>query len=368
MESSLLYMIALSQVPKVGPILGRTLVAYCGSPEAVFRSSVRELARIPQIGLVIARSIQDTSLLHAAEQELRILEREGITGIHYLDERYPSRLAHFEESPLVIYLKGQPPLQHGRTIGVIGTRTPTPAGRIVAEELINGLAAHQVMVISGLAHGIDSTAHHAALSAGLPTIGILGHGFQTIYPAANRSLAKKMEGNSGLMTEYPFATLPDKDNFPMRNRVIAALSDALVVIESKERGGSMITAEFANRYHKDVFAVPGRVTDPLSKGCHLLIKRHKAHLLEHAEDLAEFMGWDIDDQKNAPPQAALFHDLDPDEQAIIDEIARQPELLIDDLGFRLQMPPSKISSSLLNLEFRGLVRTLPGKRYILSGN
>lgn len=361
-------MIALSQVPKVGPILGRTLIAYCGSPEAVFRTSVRELARIPQIGLIIAQSIQNKELLRKAEGELRTMEREGITGIHYLDDRYPTRLSHFEESPLVIYQKGKPDLQYGRTIGVIGTRMPTPAGRILTEELINGLESYQIMVISGLAHGIDSTAHQTALSAGLPTVGVLGHGFQTLYPAANRSLAKKMLGNSGLLTEYPFATLPDKDNFPMRNRIIAALSDAIVVIESKERGGSMITAEFANRYNKDVFAVPGRVSDPMSKGCHLLIKRHKAHLLENAEDLAELMGWDVQDQKKAQMQAALFHDLDPEEQAIIEEIGRQPELLIDDLGFRLSMPPSKISSCLLNLEFRGLVRTLPGKRYILSGS
>lgn len=366
MDKQLFHLIALSQVPKVGPILGRILVGYCGSPEEVFRTPIRDLARIPQIGLLIARNIHDASSLRFAERELTILEKEGITAIHYLDKRYPYRLGFFDESPLVLYTRGNPNFQYQRIVGVIGTRSPSPAGRVHTQDLVEALAPYQVMIVSGLAHGIDSTAHQAALALGIPTMGILGHGLHTIYPAVHRSLVQKMTGENGIVTEFPFSTMPDRENFPMRNRIIAAMSDALVVIESKEKGGSMITAEYANRYNKDVFAIPGRVQDVYSKGCHLLIKRHKAHLLEHADDLIELMRWEPTDRSRAGGQAALFQDLEPDEQAIVTTLAAHPEMLIDELGFRLQMTPGTISALLLNMEFKGIVRTLPGKRYMLN--
>ncbi len=367
MDKQLFHLIALSQVPKVGPILGRILVGYCGSPEAVFRTSIRDLARIPQIGLLIARNIHDSSCLRYAEREIGILEKEGIQGIHYLDARYPQRLGFFDESPLVIYIRGNPDLHHRRIVGVIGTRSPSPAGRVHAQDLIEALAPYQVMIVSGLAHGIDSAAHQAALAHGIPTLGILGHGLHTIYPAAHRSLVQKMTGDNGIMTEFPFSTIPDRENFPMRNRIIAALSDALVVVESKEKGGSMITAEYANRYNKDVFAIPGRVQDTHSKGCHQLIKRHKAHLLEHAEDLIEMMRWEPSGKNTGGGcQADLFQELEPHEQAVVSTLSTNPEMLIDQLGFQLQMPPSAISSILLSMEFKGIIRSLPGKRYILN--
>lgn len=367
MGSTLFHLIALSRVPAVGPIIGRLLVSYCGSPEAVFRTPVRELARIPQVGLAIAQHLQEPGPLREAEQELQRMEAEGVRAVGYLDSDYPGRLRHFEESPLVLYSRGNPDLHPLRTVGIVGTRRPTPHGRLLTEELVAALAGQGIAIISGMAHGIDSAAHHAALQYDLPTIGVLGHGLHTLYPAAHRELARRMEAPSGLITEFPWSTRPDKENFPMRNRVIAAMSDALIVVESKEKGGSMITAEFANRYNKDVFAVPGRVQDLYSRGCNLLIKRHKAHLLEESADLLEIMRWDPPAQRaEAAVQAHLFDELDEVEQQLLALLAGQSEMAIDDLGFRMNMTPGSVSALLLDMEFRGLVQQLPGKRYLLT--
>lgn len=367
MEERMLHLLALCHVPLVGPILGRTLVSYCGSPEAVFRTPPVKLAKIPQIGEQIARNIHRPEVLKDAERELNTLVREEIRAIGYLDPAYPSRLRHFEESPLVLFVRGEPALQHPRTIGIVGTRKPSPQGRILTEELVEKLAPYGIMVVSGLAHGIDSAAHHAAIAQGVPTIGILGHGLHTLYPAAHRSLARQMaQDGNGILTEFPWDTKPDRENFPMRNRVIAAFSDAVIVVESKERGGSMITAEFANRFNKDVFAFPGRPQDSNAKGCNLLIKRNMAHLLEDADDLVEMLRWEPPIQRTAAiGQPSLFPVLEGEELLLAQALRDEPELAIDTLGFRLRMPPSRISSLLLEMEFKGLVRQLPGKRYLL---
>ena len=361
------HLIALSRIPKVGPILGRQLVGYCGSAAAVFRTPVRQLARIPQIGTILARAVRDNRDLayREAETELQHIQELGITPIAYLDPNYPRRLAHFEESPLVLYLQGQANLQALRTVGIIGTRRPTPAGRHLAEELVHHLAPYQPLIVSGLAHGIDGTAHQAAIHHNVPTLGILGCGLGQVYPAAHRSLYDQMrQSPHGLMTEFLADQRPDKENFPMRNRVIAALSDAVVVIESKEKGGSMITAEFANRYNKDVFAVPGRVTDPASRGCNLLIKHQRAHLLESGEDLTRLLRWDAENQRVQQP--SLFDHLPEAEQAIIDLLMETPEASLDEIGVRLARPPADLAASLLQLEFRGLIHQLPGKRFLLQ--
>lgn len=368
MEQSLLYMLALSNIPNVGPITGRNLISYCGSPEMVFKTRPEKLSRIPQVGLNVVEQLRNPIALCQAEAELQIIENKGIKLITYLDDKYPTRLKHFEESPLILYQKGHANLNPKRTIGIIGTRVPTPLGRLITEELAEALQPYQITIVSGMAHGIDSIGHQAAIHAGIPTIGILGHGFHTMYPAANRELARQMViGSNSLLTEFSWHTLPDKENFPMRNRIIAGLSDALIVVESKEKGGSMITAEIANRYNKDVFAVPGRFNDSTSKGCNLLIKHHKAHLLENAEDLIRIMRWDDEDNKTGKAiQPQLFHDLNPEEQALVNYLKTEPEAQIDNLGYNLKMAPSAVSAMLISLEFKGVVHQLPGKKYTLA--
>jgi DNA processing protein len=367
MEQLHLYMLALSNIPQVGPITGRNLISYCGSPEMVFKTKPERLIRIPQVGQNVVDYLRNPVAICQAEAELQLIENKGIKLITYLDEMYPSRLKHFEESPLILYQKGDTNLNPKRTIGIIGTRAPTPLGRLITEELAAALQPYQITVVSGMAHGIDSVAHQAAIKLGIPTMGILGHGFHTMYPAANRELARLMAAApNSLITEYSWHTLPDKENFPMRNRIIAGLSDALIVVESKEKGGSMITAEIANRYNKDVFAVPGRFNDATSKGCNLLIKHHKAHLLENAEDLIRIMRWDDEDSKSGKAiQPQLFHDLSLEEQSLVNYLKTEPDAQIDDLGFNLKMAPSAVSAMLISLEFKGLIRQLPGKKYTL---
>lgn len=366
-EQRLLSLIALSKIPLVGPVTGRNLIAYCGSPEKVFQMPVSKLAKIPQIGPVIAQYIRTSNVRDEAEAELRRHLDAGYRAIDYLDPAYPGRLKHFDESPLVIYCQGSPDFAPARTLGIIGTRKPTPQGKIFTEEFVCALQPFGLTIVSGMAHGIDSFAHEYALREGIPTIGVLGHGLKTIYPAIHRALARQMTGANGLITEFQWDTKPDKENFPMRNRIIAALSDALIVVESKEKGGSMITAEFANRYNKDVFARPGRPCDPYSKGCNLLIKSNKAHLAESADDLIRIMQWEpVSAGNKMSRQTVLPLDLSENERQLMEVIASQPESQVDAIGYRMEMPPSQLSPLLLDLEFKGLIHQLPGKRYVLA--
>jgi DNA processing protein len=333
-----------------------------------FQNKTRTISRIPHVGVGVIEHLRNPVALCQAESELRIIEKQGIEPVTYLDEKYPARLKHFEESPLILYQKGTANLQPKRTVGIIGTRVPTALGRLVTEDLVAALKPYNITVVSGMAHGIDSIGHQAAINAGIPTLGILGHGFHTIYPAVNRELARQMEiGPNSLLTEFSWHTLPDKENFPMRNRIIAGLSDTLIVVESKEKGGSMITAEIANRYNKDVFAVPGRFNDSTSKGCNLLIKYHKANLLESAEDLIRIMRWDDEDNMSGKTiQPQLFHDLNSEEQSLVNYLKMEPLAQIDDLGYNLKLAPSAVSAMLISLEFKGVVHQLPGKKYTLA--
>jgi DNA processing protein len=362
-----LYLTALAKVPHVGPITGRQLVSYCGSPEAVFKTKKASLAKIPNVGYAIADNITNHSLVEEAAMELEQAYKSGARVVTYLDDDYPSRLKYFEESPLLLYIKGNPELNPQRTVGIIGTRMPTPQGRYITERIVQDLKEYEVTIISGMAHGIDSYAHTAALQEEVPTIGILGHGFHTMYPAAHRALARQMAGKNGLMTEFNYHAKPDRENFPMRNRVIAAFSDALIVIESKEKGGSMITAEFANRFNKDVFAVPGRPYEPTSKGCNMLIKSNKAHLLEDATDLIATLRWEPAHCRSTRLVAPeLFQEITEEGKTLLEALKLHSDMGIDELGYMLRMRPSALAALLMDLEFKGIVKPLPGKRYTLA--
>jgi DNA processing protein len=365
MQEEVLYYIALTKINKIGPVLAKTLISYCGSAKSVFRESRQSLEAIPGIGKVLTDEILTSGALAQAEREIEFCLRHNIDAIHYHEGRYPRRMLYFDSCPIVIYYKGHGELNHFRTVAIVGTRTPTESGKIICEKVVEGLRPYQTMVISGLAFGVDAVAHKACVQHGIPTLAVLGHGLDRIYPQSHKSLADKMQVNGGLLTEFPSGTLPDKENFPMRNRLIAALSDAVIIIESKRKGGSIITAEFANEFNKDVFAVPGRVSDEYSEGCNKLIKQNKAHLLETAEDVAYIMRWEELD-KNKDIQGQLFLDLEPAESEIIDCIRQAKTITIDALTYKLKLAPSEVSSLLLGLEFKGLVRSLPGKKYILN--
>ena len=366
MNTNLLHHIALTLIPDVGPKTAKLLVSYCGSAQAVFKAKKRTLAKIPQIGQKVVNNIADHSDAYdKAEREIRFLEKINARAIDFYSDDYPKRLKHFEASPLVLYARGDMDLNASRTVAIIGTRNPSEQGKIQCEKLIEDLKPYDVQIISGLAYGIDTSAHNTAVDCKMPTIGVMGHGLDRIYPAANKKLAARMIENGGLVTEFPTETKPDRENFPMRNRIIAGLSDVVVVVESKKRGGSIITVEFANAYHKDVFAIPGRINDPLSEGCNRLIKQHKAHLLEGADDIGYIMRWDEYDQAKTV-QKSLFIEYSPEESMVMDVFKEVEEVTIDELNYKVKSTPSQLAAMLLNLEFKGAIRSLPGKKYILG--
>ncbi len=366
MDKNLLHNIALTLTPDVGPVIAKLLISYCGSAEAVFSASKKELSKIPQVGLKTIDKIKNHSRAFSkAETQIKYLDKtEGRAFVFHSDD-YPQRLKHFDSSPLVLYGRGNMNLNPPRTVAIIGTRKPTELGKMNCEKLIAGLQPYGVQIVSGLAFGIDTCAHAQAVKLGIETIGILGHGLDRMYPASNKKLAARMVENGGVVTEFPIETNPDRENFPMRNRIIASMSDVIVVVESKKRGGSIITTEFANAYNKDVFAIPGRINDEVSEGCNRLIKQHKSHLLESADDIGYIMRWDEIDREKVV-QKSLFVDNSPEEQKVIDILKKTSQVTVDDLNYHLKMTPSTLASILLNLEFKGVIRPLPGKKYILS--
>lgn len=366
MGEKLFFQIALTQVPNVGAVTAKQIISYCGSAEAAFRTTKKQLLKIPGIGEQTAHAILNFRDFDRIEKEITFLERTGIRALFYTETDYPERLKHYPDAPVVLFMRGSANLNHQRTLAVVGTRQPSPQGTAICEEIIANLKPFDVQIVSGLAYGIDGAAHQAALQASLPTIAVLGHGLNRIYPLSHKGLAEEMvRQGGGLLTEFLSEKGPDRENFPMRNRIVAAMSDALLVIETGARGGSMITANLANDYNKDVFAIPGRIKDPKSEGCNLLIKTHKAGLVETAEDIAYFMRWELSPTHPSATQGSLFVELDPQEKKILDLIRQEPSpWSIDKISFHAQLPGSEIASVLLNLEFKGLVKSLPGKRFI----
>ncbi len=364
MENELLYQIALTKLDKVGPVTAKNLVSYCGGVEPVFRASKKQLLQIPGIGEETANGILRQSVFAEAEKELNFVLKNDIQVLFFLDAAYPKRLKHYPDCPTLLYYKGNADLNASRIVSVVGTRKPTNYGVSVCQKLIEDLKPFQLMVVSGLAYGIDIAAHRKCLEAGIPTIGVMGNGLSKVYPSLHRKVAEQMIANGGLLTEFAHHLRPDREHFPMRNRVVAGLCDALVVVESKKKGGSMITADLANGYNKDVFAFPGRNTDECSEGCNLLIKSHQASLLEGAKDLAYIMRWDKQISSDSV-QRSLFADLNSSQEQIVSLLLHHRELPIDQLTHHLQKPPSEMAAALLDLEFKGIVRTLPGKKYVL---
>ncbi|MBK7475937.1 MAG: DNA-protecting protein DprA [Haliscomenobacter sp.] len=362
--NELFYAVALTLIPKVGPVTARNLLSYTGSAEGVFRSSRRALNKIPGIGPQISNYILSSDALNLAEAELRHMERHSIQAVFCLDPDYPARLKHYPDSPLVLFFKGNADLNPANSVSIIGTRKPSPQGLAFCEELIFGLNAYAPTIISGMAYGIDICAHRAALRMGFPTIGILAHGLEHLYPAAHKATADRMLEGGALLTEYPFSTMPEKEHFPLRNRIVAALCDALVVVETGVEGGSMITVQFANDYNKDVFAAPGRARDPHAAGCNLLIKTHRAGLLESAQDLIDALNWEQPHQKKVIQQQ-LFVELSAEEKKLVDLLRQKEEAGMDLLSVQTAMAPSQLAAMLLDLELKGVVKSLPGKRFAL---
>ena len=363
-DQELINRIALTLVPGIGDVLAKKLIAYCGSVEAVFAEKQDLLQSIPGFRPALAKSLHTREPFIRAEKELRFIRHYSIQPIFYLDDNYPERLKQCEDNPTMIYYKGTADLNHLRPLAIVGTRRVTEYGKIQCKKIIDGIAPFNPLIVSGLAYGVDTCAHKTSLENGLSTIGVLGHGLDRIYPPQNNQLAVKMVNQGGLVTEFLSETKPDAVNFPRRNRIIAGLCDAVVVIEAGYKGGALITADIANSYNRDVFALPGRVTDVFSEGCHFLIKTNRAALIENAADLVFAMGW-TDDKSGKVPQLKLFDDLSADEDKMVGILREKGDSSIDTLVNDSNMTSGNVASLLLNLEFKGVVKLLPGKVYRL---
>jgi DNA processing protein len=366
-ENQLLYQVALGMIPGVGSITARKLIDHAGSLEGIFSEKQSSLQKIPGIGALLSKRVSDGGLLLAADGEVDYILKNNIRPLFYRDPDYPERLNQCHDAPLILYMKGTLDLNPARIISVVGTRSPTDYGMHHCRSLIRELAAGHTdaIVVSGLAYGIDICAHKSALDNQLATIAVLGHGFRHLYPAVHLAIAKKIEKKGALLTEFCSTTKPERNNFIRRNRIIAGLSDATVIIQSGLKGGALITAEMANSYNREVFALPGRIEDRCSAGCNRLIKSHRASLIENITDLEYLLGWTRRDQLAQGVQTSLFADLDGDEKIIIDLLSDRLVHSVDSLCLGSDMPVSKVSALLLKLEFTGFVYCMPGNLYRL---
>ena len=344
----------------------RNLLSYCGSAEEVFNSKASSLLNIPGIGAVTAKAIKQKASLERAESELAFVDKYKIQTFFITDPSYPARLKNCSDAPLLLYFKGEANLNSSKIISVVGTRNSTEYGKEICRQLIAGLTLHKPLIVSGLAYGIDSIAHKECLKHSLPTVGVLGHGLDRIYPAVHRPLAEKMLACGGLLTEFPSTTIPDRENFPKRNRIIAGIADATVVVEASIKGGALITAELANSYNRDVFAYPGSIHEEFSAGCNFLIKTNRANLISRVEDLEYILGWKELKPKQSKPQLSMMLNLTSDEQKIADILKQGGSIAVDELAIQSRMAQSKLAVTILGMEMQGIIICLPGKYYKLA--
>lgn len=362
MDNDLIYKIALTQIPKVGSVTAKNLISYCGGVKEVFSKSKPFLKKIPGIGETLASEIHSYNDFDAIQQEIDFIEQNEIDVHFFLDKSYPYRLKQIPGCPIVLYSKGTSNLNPEKCIAIVGTRKMSPYGKQFTDELIKDLSVYQPTIVSGLAYGVDIQAHKQSLKNDLSTFGVVAHGLDRIYPSLHRPIVQEMiKSNGAVISEYISKTIPNIEHFPMRNRLVAGMVDAVIVIESANKGGSLITAELANQYNRDVMALPGAVNQKYSAGCNHLIKKNKAHLIEGFEYLVELLNWDVKIQKNI--QKPLFHDFTENEQKLFTFIQENDEVGIDQLQTKSGFVSSLLAITLLELEMKNCIVSLPGKRY-----
>jgi DNA processing protein len=353
-------------LPGVGSVLARNLLARTGSIEQIFSESFQSLKKIPGIGEVNARRIKNAKVLSEAAKELEFVNKHNIDIFFFTDSNYPRRLKSCADAPVILYSKGSVDLNCFKMLSIVGTRNATSYGKMICEQLIKDISEHDynIVIVSGLAYGIDICAHKMSLKYGVSTVGVLGHGLDMLYPSLHHDIARKMLKRGGLVTEFPSRTKIDPSNFIRRNRIIAGLCDATIIVESAKKGGALVTADIASSYNRDVFAFPGRINDEYSQGCNRLIRYNGANLIQGIEDLKYFMGWEMSDDKKCS-QPELFTDLSIEEQKIVELLKTEKQLYIDQISSELSVPCSKISTLLLTLEFKNIIIALPGNMYSL---
>lgn len=366
MHNDLLYQIALTLVPNIGNVHAKALIDIYGNAQSVFKAKRKELEAIEGIGTVRAKSIKNFTEFESSEEEIKFIEKYKITPLFITNNHYPKRLLNCYDCPVLLYYRGNADLNTSKIVSMVGTRNHSDYGKIVCEKFVEGLLAENVLIVSGLAFGIDTIAHKAALKNNLQTVAVLAHGLDRIYPHQNKTLARQITGQGGLLTDFISNTNPDKQNFPKRNRIVAGMCDAIIVFESGKKGGSLITAELGNSYNKDVFAIPGRVTDNKSEGCNYLIQNNKAALINTADDFLQMMNWKQVQKQPLKKQRELFIELSPEEKTVVELLQQQEHTHIDELYFKSGLSSSTVAAALLMLEMQNIVVSLPGKIYKLT--
>lgn len=362
--SSLLYKIALSFLPNFGPVRIRYLISHLGSVDAIFEADKKKLAKIPNIGSKIIENLDLNNALELAKKEIDLIEQNNIEVLFYLDSNFPKQLVQYDDLPIILFVKGKIDLTKGKFLSIVGTRNMTSYGQNLCYKIVEELAQMQIptTIVSGLAYGVDYTAHNAAIKNGLKTIACIGNGLGVVYPASHRELYSRIVENGAIISEFPFSTQPHPANFVRRNRIIAALSEATLVVESAKGGGALITAEFANSYNREVMTFPGKVADKMSEGCNWLIKTNKANLIENAQDLVDIMNWKTNKK---PIQTTIFHNFTKEESLIVEFLKTQDSVNIDVISYETNLPINVVMSTIFQLEFNNVVLSMPGRMYKL---
>ena len=362
-KDELIAVLRLQNIPNIGDVTAKKLIAHCGSPNAVFEDKKQHLLKIDGIGSLVLQHLHNAEHLAAAEAEFQYIKDRQLAYSYFMDDDYPAYLKHCVDSPILLFKRGNINLKGQRIISVVGTRNITGYGTAFCERLIEDLAPLNPIIISGFAYGVDICIQKAAIQYNLQTIGCLAHGLNQIYPKTHSKYVPDVEKNGGFFTEFWSTSNPERENFLKRNRIIAGMAEATIVVESAERGGSLVTADIANSYNRDVFAVPGRVQDKFSMGCNNLIKQQKAHMLTSAADLIYLLGWEMPEKEGKTIQKQLFVEMDDTEKTIYSYLQKQGKQLLDIIALECQLPIFKVSSTLLNMEMKGVVRPLPGKLF-----
>lgn len=362
-EDELIAVLRLQNIPNIGDVIAKKLITHCGSPSAIFEDKMQHLLKIDGIGTHTIRGLHDSAHLEAAQAEYSYINKKDIEYSYFMHADYPNYLKHCIDSPVLLFKKGNIDLEGRKIISVVGTRNITSYGMAFCERFIEDIAPLNPIIVSGFAYGVDITIQKAAVKHGLQTIGCLAHGLNQIYPKVHAKYVADVEKNGGFFTEFWSTSTPERENFLKRNRIIAGMAEATVVIESAEKGGSLVTADIANSYSRDVFAVPGRAGDKYSLGCNNLIKQQKAQMLTSAADLVYLLGWDVEEKKTKPVQKQLFVEMNETEKSIYGYLQKQGKQVLDSIALECKLPIFKVSSTLLNMEMKGVIRPLPGKLF-----
>lgn len=362
-KDELIAILRLQNVPNIGDVIAKKLIAYCGSPTAIFFDKLQNLLKIDGIGTHTIRGLHDAEHLEAAQSEYQYIQRNNISYSYFMNADYPAYLKHCIDSPILLFSRGKIDLKDRKIISVVGTRKITSYGAAFCEKFIADIAPLNPVIVSGFAYGVDICIQKAAIKHGLQTIGCLAHGLNQIYPKVHSKYVAEVEKNGGFVTDFWSNSNPERENFLKRNRIVAGMAEATVVIESAEKGGSLVTADIANSYSRDVFAVPGRSEDKYSLGCNNLIKQQKAHMLTSAADLIYLLDWDVTEKETKTIQKQLFVELDATEKSIYSYLQKEGKQVLDAIALECQLPIFKVSSTLLTMEMKGVIRPLPGKLF-----